>query len=252
VTDEILHESGASRGLPPPVRPTRCSLPNGGGELLLISSPAVKAIPVRECGDVLIDLRSTTGISFSAKRMSVNSACFLVRIGVARRLRQAAALLPRGIRLHFEEGFRPRALQSQLFSEYWKVVALQFPNLDYDGIFERVTCYVADPAGIPPHSTGAAVDVTLVNEEGAELQMGSSSDDTPTLNGDRNFTFCDSVGERERQNRGVLYYAMSTAGFVNYPAEWWHWSFGDQYWAAKTGKSYAIYGSCESNARRHC
>ena len=25
--------------------------------------------------------------------------------------------------------------------------------------------------------------------------------------------------------------ALSTAGFVNYPTEYWHWSYGDRYWA---------------------
>ncbi|PZS06630.1 MAG: hypothetical protein DLM55_12605 [Acidimicrobiales bacterium] len=35
---------------------------------------------------------------------------------------------------------------------------------------------------------------------------------------------------------------MTTAKFINYPTEWWHWSFGDRYWALLTGASVAIYG----------
>jgi len=35
---------------------------------------------------------------------------------------------------------------------------------------------------------------------------------------------------------------MAAAGFVNYPSEWWHWSYGDRYWAFTTGPSHARYG----------
>jgi len=38
---------------------------------------------------------------------------------------------------------------------------------------------------------------------------------------------------------------MEAAGFVNYPTEWWHWSFGDRYWAFCAGEHEAIYGACE-------
>ena len=34
---------------------------------------------------------------------------------------------------------------------------------------------------------------------------------------------------------------MKKAGFVNYPPEWWHWSYGDRYWAAALNKKFAIY-----------
>jgi D-alanyl-D-alanine dipeptidase len=35
--------------------------------------------------------------------------------------------------------------------------------------------------------------------------------------------------------------ALSAAGFVNYPTEWWHWSYGDRYWAMVTGEPAALY-----------
>jgi hypothetical protein len=34
-----------------------------------------------------------------------------------------------------------------------------------------------------------------------------------------------------RRNRDLLAEVMVGAGFVNYPTEWWHWSFGDRCWA---------------------
>jgi D-alanyl-D-alanine dipeptidase len=35
---------------------------------------------------------------------------------------------------------------------------------------------------------------------------------------------------------------LDGAGLVNYPTEWWHWSFGDRYWALTTGAAAAVYG----------
>jgi hypothetical protein len=36
--------------------------------------------------------------------------------------------------------------------------------------------------------------------------------------------------------------AERLVGFVNYPTEWWHWSYGDRYWALATGAPAACYG----------
>ena len=35
---------------------------------------------------------------------------------------------------------------------------------------------------------------------------------------------------------------LGGAGLVNYPTEWWHWSYGDRYWALVTGAAHALYG----------
>jgi hypothetical protein len=46
-----------------------------------------------------------------------------------------------------------------------------------------------------------------------------------------------------RRNRDLLGAALASAGFVNYPTEWWHWSYGDRYWAFTTGNRYARYAT---------
>jgi len=43
-------------------------------------------------------------------------------------------------------------------------------------------------------------------------------------------------------NRKTLTAALTNAGLVNYPTEWWHWSYGDRYWAFVTGAPHALYG----------
>ena len=45
------------------------------------------------------------------------------------------------------------------------------------------------------------------------------------------------------QDAALLADALGGAGFVNYPTEWWHWSFGDRYWAYLTGRHAARYGA---------
>ncbi|MFF7443167.1 M15 family metallopeptidase [Streptomyces sp. NPDC008122] len=50
------------------------------------------------------------------------------------------------------------------------------------------------------------------------------------------------LSDRARRNRDLLARTMGDAGFINYPAEWWHWSYGDRYWALITKADSAIYG----------
>ena len=53
------------------------------------------------------------------------------------------------------------------------------------------------------------------------------------------------VGEPGETHRSILIRAMAGVGFLNYPWEWWHWSWGDQYWAHQSGSACAHYGSID-------
>jgi D-alanyl-D-alanine dipeptidase len=158
------------------------------------------------------------------------------------RLVVAASKLPSGVRLCIEEGYRPVALQRRLFDDYVSALRARLGPLPEELLLEEASRYVACADGVPPHATGGAVDVTLWSSGGQELDMGSTSDDTPLANGSRNYTSSNAVSRAARDHRAVLTDAMARAGFVNYPAEWWHWSYGDQYWAFQSSRPYAIYG----------
>jgi D-alanyl-D-alanine dipeptidase len=56
------------------------------------------------------------------------------------------------------------------------------------------------------------------------------------------FTTSTLIDAEARTNRNTLIAAMTATGFVNYPSEWWHWSYGDRYWAFVTGPNHARYG----------
>ncbi len=84
----------------------------------------------------------------------------------------------------------------------------------------------------PPHSTGAAVDVTLVNSEEKEVNMGSPIDELSPRSYPNNFANSQEPIEREyHQNRQLLAEIMLGAGFRQHLNEWWHFSLGDQMWA---------------------
>jgi D-alanyl-D-alanine dipeptidase len=100
------------------------------------------------------------------------------------------------------------------------------------------------PLAVAPHVAGAAVDVTLVDASGAELWMGTEIDATPE-DSDGACFFAAPVDSVARRNRTLLADALSGAGLVNYPTEWWHWSYGDRYWALLTGADHALYGPVE-------
>jgi D-alanyl-D-alanine dipeptidase len=77
--------------------------------------------------------------------------------------------------------------------------------------------------------------------------MGSLFDDVTALaNRDRfenlppgNFSFSD---QEAQANRRLLHWLMAEEGFAGHPDEWWHFSWGDQMWAALTGEAAAHYG----------
>jgi zinc D-Ala-D-Ala dipeptidase len=84
----------------------------------------------------------------------------------------------------------------------------------------------------PPHSTGAAIDLTLVDRDGEPIEMGSPIDEMS----DRSLPayFADSqdpVAQQYHHNRQLLDRLMTEVGFFRHPAEWWHFSIGDQLWA---------------------
>lgn len=108
-----------------------------------------------------------------------------------------------------------------------------------------------DPATPPPHSTGAAVDLTLINGEGELVDMGSPIDAIGAVSEPDHFrALADGLAEGEQRrlalerhhHRTLLAEAMAAAGFAQHPNEWWHYSWGDQLWAWRTGAERACYG----------
>ena len=140
------------------------------------------------------------------------------------------------------EGYRPPALQRQYFEEYKDELRLKYPEWTEDRVHTEASKYVAPPE-IAPHGTGGAVDLTMCTSDGDELDLGTAVNDSPEASGNRCFTASRDISADARRNRQTLVAALSEAGMVNYVTEWWHWSFGDRYWAFSTKASSTRYGA---------
>lgn len=211
---------------------------------LLISDPRIWAIEVRDCHEPLVDIRKL-GIKASQARASFYDGYTYVRESIAQKLLAAQTDLPHGITFYFSEGHRPISLQKQMFDAYYAHLATANTDWNSERLVRETTKFIASPEDVPPHSTGGAIDITLLDADGRELDMGSILDDLPDLNEGRNFTKAENISVLGKGNRQLLIDALSAAGFVNYPAEWWHWSYGDKYWAYHTRAPHAIYGSVD-------
>jgi D-alanyl-D-alanine dipeptidase len=177
----------------------------------------------------------------------------LLRRSVAEKLRRVNGRMGEaGLELFLFDAWRPRAVQA-FFHDVWMPRELQRrdPSLTGAALTEEVERYWAAPSGNEdspaPHATGGAVDLTLRWKDGDMLWMGSLFDDVTALaNRDRfeqlasdGFSFSD---EEARANRRLLHWLMVEEGFAGHPDEWWHFSWGDQMWAALTGAAHAHYG----------
>ena len=89
-----------------------------------------------------------------------------------------------------------------------------------------------DAADAPPHSTGAAIDVTLVGEGDRDIDFGSPVDEVSVRSYPGHFARATSLAEQAfHQHRQLLRQCMLAAGFAPHPREWWHFSLGDRLWA---------------------
>ncbi len=75
--------------------------------------------------------------------------------------------------------------------------------------------------------------------------MGTRMNASPEESDGACYTHANSISGAARAHRDTLCRVMSAAGFVNYPTEWWHFSYGDRYWALHAGQAAAVYGPCD-------
>ncbi|MFD8864418.1 M15 family metallopeptidase [Streptomyces sp. NPDC059590] len=217
-------------------------------EIVLMADPKVAAIPVAECGERLVDVRRGGSLLVDVRKQDPADAFAYLREGVLERLLKAQAMLPQGMRLLFVEGYRPPSLQRKYFEEYASQLRADHPGWPAEQIHAAASRYVSPP-DIAPHSAGAAVDLTLADTAGRELDLGTRMNADPEESAGACYTHALNISEEARANRKVLGAVLTAAGLVNYPTEWWHWSFGDRYWALTTGETTALYGPKELTPR---
>jgi D-alanyl-D-alanine dipeptidase len=205
----------------------------------------LEQIPIQDNGEPLVDLRQRCPqLQVQARYTWPRQPTLYARAGAAERLNVAqerlSAALP-GYRLLVVDAWRSPRRQRLFYRLAVIVTRLRYPIWTGARVYEMASRYVADPdAGFPPpHCTGGAIDVHLLDPTGTETPMGPRGVESAHTDYDR-------LSAAESANRCALVGAMSAAGFVNYEMEWWHWSYGDSAWASKTGHPYALYDAVES------
>ncbi len=230
-----------------------------------------QSVPIAECGEPLSAIPETLFALASPHPYQALDAPYggrspySLREGIVARLVLAHARLQQlqpGWRLRIHDAYRPVAVQrfmvEHAFGEEVRAGGRSAGSLDETErarLMEKVLRFWAIPSDDaktpPPHSTAAAVDVTLVDRRGELVDMGCPIDELSERADPGHFASSQSEVEREySRNRETLREAMEAGEFLRHPAEWWHFSFGDQLWAwlrRQEGdrNAVAVYGRCE-------
>ncbi len=218
-----------------------------------------KKVPIRENKEELISVSSVdTELLVVAPKyheLRLTSAlndCY-VRREVVIKLVDAARNLPNGHKLLIWDGWRPTSVQRQLYETYLMKLSQEFPEWSEERLREGTRQFVSYPSeneeAPAPHITGGAVDVTIVDENDVPLPMGTEFDDFTeqawTNYYEEKKNNGGKLSEEEEmflKNRQLLNHVMTSSGFTNYPAEWWHFDYGNQWWAKQSNEPAAKYG----------
>lgn len=154
---------------------------------------------------VVIDLAYAGENNFTGQPVYARAACYLH--GDAERALSRAVILAavHGLRLKIFDAFRPSEAQWVLWNHT--------PDPEF----------LADPRRGSPHSRGVAVDVTLIDGGGRELDMGTPFDAFTPLSHHGNL----AVSAEAQRNRALLLGLMTAADWDFYRNEWWHYQLFD-------------------------
>ncbi len=180
-----------------------------------------------------------------------------VRKGLAEKLIEVNQRLKLyGVELLVLDGYRPIALQDELWQHFIAKGKELYPTAVDSELVKFAGQFCSDPRGFDPndyrtwpvHTTGGAVDLTLRTlEDQQELFMGSIFDDADAVSSTRYFESSNRKSQSDieaRRNRRLLWHAMASEQFANYPYEWWHFDYGTQMWVINGDYSdRAFYGT---------
>jgi D-alanyl-D-alanine dipeptidase len=168
---------------------------------------------------IAIDLRYATPNNFVGRDLYSPFDCAWLHRDAAAALERMVAGLARrrpGCTPLVLDALRPQRVQQQLWD-----------SLAGTGL----QMYLAHPVRGSIHSFGMALDITLLDEAGAELDMGTGFDDMTELSHpalEDGFAAAGKLSVQQLANRRLLRDAMGDAGFVGINTEWWHFDCGDR------------------------
>ncbi len=225
-------------------------------------------IKINECHEPLISIpqsifRLTPHPYMSLGAPYLNGADpWILRESVLKRLIDAQQYLSERnpyLQLALFDAWRPISVQNFMF-DYTIQETCRLRGVDVNDhsqkeiineIIEEVGLFWANPSfnpsTPPPHSTGAAIDLTLADMKGNPLNLGGEIDfigakSRPNFYERNSLRLPYSKHSVFHNRRTLLFSVMQHAGFVQHPNEWWHFSYGDQLWSWIMKQGNAIYG----------
>jgi D-alanyl-D-alanine dipeptidase len=169
--------------------------------------------------EITVDLRYGTLNNFVGRDLYGDLDCAWLHKNAADALETASKSLRSArpdLQLLVLDALRPQRVQEAL----WQ--ALKGTPL---------TMYLANPIAGSIHSFGMAVDVTLADASGAELDMGTPFDDLTELSHpglEEGYFLQGQLTESQIANRHLLRDLMTGSGYRGISTEWWHFDFGDR------------------------
>ena len=219
-----------------------------------------KMILIEECNEELVSLKNLDEKILLSPQYYINNIpgaendC-KARKTIAEKIVKIAHKLPDGYYLLVWDSFRTIKTQQALFDSYYEEFKKE-TGLEGDELMSYTCKFVSLPSldntRPSPHNTGAAIDLTICKANGEVIPVGSEFDDfllrAYTNYYEEKLAKEGTLNEKEMEyllNRRILCNLFTEEGFVNYPYEIWHKSFGDQMWSELLNKEFAIYGSSE-------
>lgn len=221
--------------------------------IVLIADPEILAIPIEENNEPMVDIKNYNDLLYGPppENEFTTNDYTKMRTTIYEKVLDAQKQLPNNCRFKLYEGFRSCRVQQMLFDEMHAIMRNRYPELNDEELFHETTSLVSPvinfdgSRNIPVHNTGAAVDIEIIDENGDFIDMGMTAAEWQTVQPELCSTHYKALPDQIKQNRELLFDVMTEQGFVNYPTEWWHFSFGDRYWAYHKQMNHAIYGSAD-------
>ena len=209
-----------------------------------------QSAPIVENNEPLIDVTSfapdkiVSNSKYYERQIPGSMSICYVRKTVGQLLAQASRQLPEGWKFVIFDAWRPIEVQEFLYNEFIVNLRKLHPNWTSQEIINYAQIYVSlanDTQDSPsPHLTGGAIDLSIIDKDGNFLDMGTEYDEMTekarTNYFENTSDESDHVIEcKQRDNRRLLYNLLTKQGLTNYPEEWWHFDYGNQFWAILTG-----------------
>lgn len=151
--------------------------------------------------NILLDLRYATKNNITGTRIYHDDRCFIHTDADVLLKRSITLASNQGLKIKVFDAYRPRAVQEALWAH------CPDPN------------YIMPPDKGSHHTRGVAIDLTLVDARGEELNMGTDFDDLSP----RAHHGASPISSEVAANRYLLLGIMMSAGWDFFQNEWWHY-----------------------------